>query len=468
MTDQDLVNTVYIKRLSEYDRDAVCEIATEGMREFGFKPSGNVFVKPNVVVAHKPELLGNKACTKSEVIGGSMLALADSPGVARVDLGENSSVGFPTRMCYKYAGYYDEIAAIRKRAKSRVDLFCIDEEPRDRVFIGGMVHDTLRVSRKMARADAKVYLPRLKCHCVSNMTATIKLNVGICSDDERSIRHDFLLNDKIVDLLSAGYPDFVIMDAVDVGVGNEGFPTLRKLGLMVMGRNPVAVDMVGARLLGMTPEDVPYLKRAIERGYGPSSIDQVKIAGDLHSLQDVDAQAERVKPHDHEFYRWQDVHKELERLQSPIRFFWGPYRENGSEKCLTGCVMGLKMFLASFEQYAGAEAFAKARPSVIVIGNCKDKEIDAAGNNVFMFGSCAKANIKNARKIKKIDKCYTTVTDMTIQCGAGLGLPAPILDPAFVLPFARGMTGASLRKLVKMRYAQDVVHFLTKSLERRI
>ncbi len=64
----------------------------------------------------------------------------------------------------------------------------MDEERRDPVFIGGMVHDNLRVSRNMARADTKVYLPKLKCHCVSNMTGAVKLNIGICSDDERSIR----------------------------------------------------------------------------------------------------------------------------------------------------------------------------------------------------------------------------------------------------------------------------------------
>jgi Domain of unknown function (DUF362) len=36
-----------------------------------------------------------------------------------------------------------------------------------------------------------VYLPKLKCHCVSTMTGAVKLNIGICSDDERAIRYDF-------------------------------------------------------------------------------------------------------------------------------------------------------------------------------------------------------------------------------------------------------------------------------------
>ncbi len=463
---EDKSNKVYIKRLEEYDRSALKSIIEEGMEACGYSPSGKVFVKPNVVTAHKPETIGNKACTPAEVVGTSLEVISEKPGVNRVDLGENSSMGFPTRMCYKYAGYYHEIEKFKGKAPAPVDIFCIDEEKRDEIFIGGMVHESLRVARRMARADHKVYLPKLKVHCVSNMTATVKLNVGICSDDERAIRHDFLLNEKIVDLLSVGHPDFTIMDAVDVGVGNEGFPVLRKLGLVIMGKNPIAVDLVGARLLGFSLSDLPYLARAIERGHRPESIEEVEIAGDLTSLDDIDEAAKRIGPPDDEFYRWQNVNKELDRLGSSIRFYWGPYNKGG-ELCKTGCVMGLKMFLASYEQYAGAEAFKNSKPCVIVIGKI-DEEIDAAGNDVFLFGTCAEAEIKNARKVEKIDKCFTTVVDMSMRCRGKLGMPSMVMDPKFVLPMAQAMTGSGVHKLITGRYGQDIMHFVTKNLDRRL
>ncbi len=53
-------------------------------------------------------------------------------------------------------------------------------------------------------------------------------------------------------------------------------------------------------------------------------------------------------PYDDEFSRWQDVGKELKRLNSPTD------RAGADEKCLTGCV-GLKMFLGSMERFAGTE-----------------------------------------------------------------------------------------------------------------
>jgi len=467
MGSSDPGNTVFIKRCEDYDRKRIEAIVAEGMAHFNYRPHGRVMVKPNVVFAYNTERFGSTAFTATPLVGASLTALARSSAVKRIDMGENCAVGMPTRLCYQNAGYYDEVARVNQEAGCPVGIFCMDEEPRESVFVGGVVHDNLRISRKMARADTKVYLPKLKCHCVSNMTGAVKLNIGICSDDERAIRHDFMLNEKIVDLLAPGYPDFIVMDAIEVGVGNEAFPSPRQLGLVIMGTNPMAVDIVGARLLGFDLADVPYLQTAVERGYGPSGIDQVILAGDLKSVADLDEQAQRLLPYDDAYTRWQDVGRELERLQSPMRFYWGSYHAGNGRKCLTGCVMGLKMFLGSIERYAGAEAFAVARPVTFVIGRC-DETIDARGEDVFLLGSCARADIINARKVTHLDKCFTTAGDMNLAIGHKLGMPAVTRDPVFLRHLIGSTLRASVRKAVSMRYVQDIHHFVTKNLIRRV
>ncbi len=460
-------NTVFIKCCDAYDRNRLKEIIAQGMEALGYTPKGKIMVKPNVVFAYDKEKFGDTAWTAPPLVGAAMETLAAVPGVSRVDMGENCAVGFPTRLCYEKAGYYEETDRVKMGTKTPVDIFCMDEEPRESVFIGGKVHDNLRISRKMARADSLVYLPKLKCHCVSKMTGAVKLNVGICSDDERSIRHDFMLNEKIVDLLSAGYPDFIVMDAIDVGVGNEAFPTRRKLGLVIMGTNPLAVDIVGSRLLGLKPEDVPYLTSAIQRGYAPADIDQVRITGDLDSVAAVDEKAGRLLPYDDEFFRWQDVEKELVRLKSPMRFHWGAYRHGNGEKCLTGCVMGMKMFLSSIERFAGAQAFADAKPVTFVIGRW-DTPVDGRGEDVFLLGSCARAQITNAKKVIRLDKCFTTAGDMNLAIGHRLGMPAVTRDPEFLFTLAKAMVKSAARKTASGRYLQDICHFAAKGLIRRI
>lgn len=460
-------NTVYIRRCESYDPAIIRQLMGEGMSALGYVPAGKVFVKTNVVFASRDPKFGMGAYTHTAVIEAALGVLGDVDGVDRVDMGENTGIGVPTRFNYKQAGYYDIVRRVRKKAKAPVDIFCIDEELRDSVFIGGVVHDNLRVARKMARADSKVYLPKLKCHNITNMTGAVKLNVGICSDDERAIKHDFMLIEKIVDLLTAGYPDFIVMDAIDIGVANEAIPDMRKLGLLIMGKNPMAVDLVGAHLLGYHRDDVPYLKRAVERGYTPARLEEVTLAGDICTMEELDRQSGRILPYDDEYTKWQDIHKEFDRLKTPIKFFWGYSRHDDKTRCKYGCVMGLKMFLSFFERSAGAHAFQNATPAILVIGNVQET-IDAQGNEVFLIGSCAKADVINAKKVHHIDKCFTTTSELNLVIGNRLGMPSPFLKAQYLVPFVCNVFIAAMMKLIKLRYFQDFGHFLAHGLVRRV
>ncbi len=458
---------VLIKFCDDYNIEKIEGIIQDGMKEFGYKPSGKIFVKPNVVYATKKGKYGSTAYTDPSLVKASLSVLSKSKNVSRIDMGEKTAIGYPTRLTYKYSGYYKITSEVNRLSKIPVKAFCIDEEKRKSAFIGGKVHDNLRIARKMADADSYVYLPKLKCHCVSSMTGSVKLNIGIISDDERAIRHDFMLNDKIVDLIEVGYPDFIIMDAIDVGVGNEAVPTPRRLGLILIGINPLAVDIAAARLLGYNLSDVPYLQKAVDRGYHPGSIKELKLIGDIKSLKELDRHAEKILPYDDEFYSWQDIEKELKRLKSPIRFFWGSARNLDDMKCLTGCVMGIKMFFGFNERFAGSSAFSKAKPAVLVVGKYK-KEIDAKGQEVFLIGSCSEAKIKNSKKITKIDSCYTTAVELTQTIRGRLGIPTPLYSPSQVLPLAGNMLIASFMKIINGRYLQDVIHFLKKGIMKRL
>lgn len=457
---------VYIRRCEEYDRDAIMAIIDEGMQVLGYRPRGTVYAKPNVVFALGHDFTAT-AFTNPAFVGAATVALSRAENVQRVDVGENSAVGFPTRFCYSKAGYFKELARARRAGAAPIRLFCIDEDRRDRVFVGGTVHDVLRVSRTMARADCKVYLPKLKCHCVTTMTGAVKLNIGICSDDERAIRHDFMLNDKIVDLLAAGYPDLVIMDAIDIGVGNEIIPRPRRLGLVIMGTNPLAVDLVGSRLLGYNLDDVVHLRKAVERGYRPGSLGDIILKGDLTSVKDLDAHAKRIMPYDDDYTSWQDINKELSRLRTPITLAHGSTRGALGDRCHTGCVMGLKMFLGFMQHFAGEEGLRAARKSMFVVGR-HEAPIDAGGAVVFLTGTCAEATINNARKVIRIDRCFTTSSDMSQVMPHNMGLPSPYTRISLVLPFARHLLTASFMKLVRGRYLQDAGHFMARMLLKKI
>ncbi len=458
---------VLVFRCEDYDRKRIQEIVQAGITGLNYEPCGNIFVKPNVVYAAKKDNHQTTTFTNTSLVGGVLEAVAQHDKVQRIDLGEGSGIGYPTRLCFKYAGYYKEIHRTNQVTNIPIGIFCMEEGRRDRLFVGGRVHDNLRIHHKMARADSKVYLPKLKRHCVTTVTGAVKLNIGVCSPDERAIRHDYMLNEKIVDLLTIGYPDLIVMDAIDVGVGNELRPISRKLGLIIMGTNPMAVDLVGARLLGYNIEDVAHLKLAAERGYTPGCLENIEISGDFSGVPDLGQAAKRLQPYDDEFNKWQDLKKELKRLNSPIRFLWGYAKPEEKLKCATGCVMAIKMFLAFLEDYAGADAFRQAKPVVLVVGKIEGT-IDAKGEEVFLIGSCSYADVINAKKINKIDRCFSTALDLAQNILGKLGIPAPILDLKMVLPLAYNQMLAAGAKLSNRRYFQDISLFIKKDLIKRI
>jgi len=462
------LNRVMVVECREYDVAKIKGIVAQGMEKLGYQPKGKIALKPNVVCAFHPDVWEPATVTNLDVVEGMIRVLADQGEVSRISVTETSAVGNPTRFSFYWAGYRDRINRLKSQVNKPLELKGMDEEKRVSVFIGGKVHDRIRLGRTFAQADSKIYLPKLKCHCVSKMTATIKLNVGIVNYDDRSIRHDFMLNEKIADLTQAGWPDFVVMDAITIGVGNEAFPTPRHLGLILMGRNALAVDLVAARLLGMDgAKEVPYLAEIISRGNRPGKLEEVELMGDAKNISDLDKFAERVKPYDDEFYRWQDVNKELKRMNSPLRLLHGPYSDRSPATCDTGCVMGIKMYLGFLEKYAGAEAFAKAAPGLFVIGKIKEP-VDAAGKNVFIFGNCSRVELKNPRKVIKLNNCFVTASDMMLMLGGRTGIKPPVMDPKFFFKYLSKMLAGMAMKTFNGRYLQDLGYYLGNQFFRKL
>ena len=71
------------------------------------------------------------------------------------------------------------------------------------------------------------------------------------------------ISKSILDINSTVRPDFAIVDGI---VGMEGNGpiqgTAKASGVLVAGEDPVAVDATCARIMGLVPDRIDYLKRA--------------------------------------------------------------------------------------------------------------------------------------------------------------------------------------------------------------
>ena len=141
-------------------------------------------------------------------------------------------------------------------------------------------------------ADVLVGVPVLKNHTYAGVTLALKNQIGLAPSDvyHRPGSHVFKwalsheaddLGRHIVDLNLARPLDFVVVDGLrgltDGPTGSAlANPPMR---LVLAGRDAVAVDTVGALVMGYDPASVPYLGWAAGAGLGTGDVAQITIRG---------------------------------------------------------------------------------------------------------------------------------------------------------------------------------------------
>ncbi|MBC2717022.1 MAG: hypothetical protein HF978_17090 [Desulfobacteraceae bacterium] len=69
-------------------------------------------------------------------------------------------------------------------------------------------------------------------------------------------------------------------------------------------------------------------------------------------------------------------------------------------------------------------------------------------------------------KTNKNDNCFTTAVDMAQTIRGRLGMQAPIQAPSEILPLIYNALIASSRKIISLRYLQDMGHFIKRGLQK--
>jgi uncharacterized protein (DUF362 family) len=128
---------------------------------------------------------------------------------------------------------------------------------------------SLFIADSVLTADLLVSMPKIKTHHWAGMTLSMKNLFGIVPGMKYGWPKNFLhwrgIHQSIVDINSTVRPHFVIADGIVAMEGNgpiQGKP--KPCGVLILGDDPVAVDATCARIAGVNPERISYLKTAGE------------------------------------------------------------------------------------------------------------------------------------------------------------------------------------------------------------
>jgi len=267
---------VLIMRCDVYDADKIAGIVKDGMAELGVVPSGNILLKPNVVMAHKAFF--PHAFTRAAFLDGVIAATKErAQHVKEIAVGERSGITIPTRYNFKQAGYLEVIK------KQRVKTYYFDEVKHVPFTLEKAVNlrQNMFFPKPIIDCDFLINLPKFKAHPWCRLTLSLKNFIGIQDDKHRLVDHNAFLEHKIADLQEVIQPKFIAIDGITAGQKMMLTPTPFDMGAIVMGTNSCAVDAVCAHMVSVDPKDVIHLRFSSERGFGPIKLDEIDVSGDF-------------------------------------------------------------------------------------------------------------------------------------------------------------------------------------------
>ncbi len=116
---------------------------------------------------------------------------------------------------------------------------------------------------------------------------TILKNLFGLTPDKKKARFHKKLESVLLDAYEAiGGIDLAVLDATRTFSGPAAIKSL-DTNIIGVGRDAVAVETVGATLVGLKPEKMPVIQEAMKRGLGEGNIENIKILGSsIESLQE--------------------------------------------------------------------------------------------------------------------------------------------------------------------------------------
>jgi len=235
------------------------------------RPGMRVLVKPNMVAPPPSAEAG--ACT-SALVCQAVADLVAEHG-ARAVIAESSARGADTEEAYRIMGYDD----LRRQGYEVVDL---KKTKTLRVKVAaGRVLEEITTFELATQADAIISVPVMKTHDQGQATLALKNLKGLVTDAEKRRIHQIGMFEGAVDLVSHFQPVFAVVDGL---IGQEGIGPLMglpvALGLILAGRDLVAVDAVAGRIMGFEAEEVPITRAAAARGLGSLDEKEIEVLGE--------------------------------------------------------------------------------------------------------------------------------------------------------------------------------------------
>ncbi|MEM2027018.1 MAG: DUF362 domain-containing protein [Candidatus Bathyarchaeia archaeon] len=226
-----------------------------------------ILIKPNYITAHHPS---TGVTTDGRVIEGIVRFLKER-GIGNIIVGEGSGLA-NTLEAFRVAGL-DKIGE-----KWNIKLMDLNKDDFIEVYPPNpLALRKVRVA-KTALESTIISVPKLKVHRLTTVTLGLKNMMGALAS--KGSMHNGRLNENIADLASILKPSLTVIDGIVAGEGHEVSGSPVEMNLVIAGTDPVAVDAVGAAVMGISPTEVKHLVLAEKKGLGTCRLENIEVIGE--------------------------------------------------------------------------------------------------------------------------------------------------------------------------------------------
>ena len=253
------------------------------------EPSGSGIVT-DARVARAVGLLVHEVAPEARIVIGEAAGGWMSPALrdcTDVERGGRLLDGF------EIAGHRETVRELRARG---IDIECYDLNF-DRAYSlhpdnGGLADSEYSIAAMVLDADVFINVPLAKTHG-AKITAAMKNHFGILpgriygwsksrgTQHHRAMPHSPRQMDEAwIDLYGLTRVDLNVVDMIagsEAGAFEDN--NTQRMNIVLAGANPIAVDLVAAKLMGFNPDDFEFAELAWQHDLGPRTIDDVDIRG---------------------------------------------------------------------------------------------------------------------------------------------------------------------------------------------
>jgi len=271
---------VYVQEMKETDAGIHAALSLsfrDILQDLKLTGKEKVLIKPNLVNSSP----ARSGVTTDLRIVSSLIKLLQEEGLEEIWVGESSLEN--TAEILQSLG-----AAELEKLGARVINF--NQEPDGWITVVSPLHLALqrfRVARAILDCDLIISAAKMKTHCDTGVTLSVKNLLGAISPPDRQAAHRTDIHKAIVDVYSYFHKSKRVVSVVDALYALDGrrgpiTGTPVKMDLMVSGSDPLAVDAACVAIMGGEARAIPHLALAQQHGLG-----RLNFAVEGKRLEDV-------------------------------------------------------------------------------------------------------------------------------------------------------------------------------------